>query len=318
MKNFLLITMFGLLLLSCNNSDDEVTLLLETSGSTTLTFTNGSDPIADAEIRVAYGGTSTTFETGNIFEEFTDENGNIQIGPLNSGSYQFRLSVGSQEYLYESFDIVSNQTTSKSFELESYRSSATFEVVNTNDIPLLNYYLVPSNVSISTVSSEDIISQSYLGSVSSQRILFESILSGTYALVVYADDEFTTLESDIYVSRDYEIQGEVLIPEILLVTGSDWVIQSTTDYYSGEEVDNAIFSFDFSADNTYVVNFGGGISYNGNYSYYGSSSITIYLDFPGDPLIGVYFFNSVRYTSEGQLIVDYYDYNYDRYLATFE
>ncbi|MEO1253283.1 MAG: hypothetical protein AAFY41_00170 [Bacteroidota bacterium] len=319
-RNFLLPLLLSLIIFSCGR--DEIDVSLDTSGTTVLNFKNGETPIANAEIRVS-DNSGSSFQIGNSFEGLTDENGNVRIGPLNTGTYFFRLNLGDLGFLIESFEIISGSSTQKSFDITQFTSNAEFEILNENDnfnFGTFSYYMVPTFLQVTGENNDQIIANSTAGSVLGGNIVFSNIVTGNYYLYVLADGELIRFGSfnSYFVQRDFDFSSSVTIPGSLTLIAENWNISNTVELFGGVTVSNVIRSVSFDSEEC-TFTFTDNSTYVNEYfiSTFSNGAIGIGLL---DGFVGRDDVNSIfdmEYTTEGVLQVDYRDDTFESYRATF-
>lgn len=238
---------------SCEeNSSSVIPVDVLSNSQIDLTFTENGEAVMGTEIRINI---DNYFENGNLFEGTTDENGLIEVGPLNLGVYYFQLNPQSNGFLTGSLQVTSSDT-SYFYELRDYQSSVSY-TTNSPGFYTTQMFLIPDQIVSSELSNSDKISASISGSLIDSQLTFENVLIGNYTLGVF--DEF----NGVYplhgskVTRDYDIQGSFNLDAYSLLNGTSWSTTSTTLLEDGSNVPDLITSISFSIE-TITLNFADG------------------------------------------------------------
>ncbi|MEM6736764.1 MAG: hypothetical protein AAF620_11920 [Bacteroidota bacterium] len=327
MKKITPLFITAVITLSCTNSDD-LNVVLDTSGVVTLSFVVSGSPIANSEIRVSTN-SQNFFQLGNVFEGFTDESGNITVGPLNVGTFYYRLDLGNKGFLIESFEVISGNSTNRDIDINQLSSRAEFEVENFNqnvDYSLVNYYLVSyylisNDVSITEDNNDEILANAIQGTFDTDKVAFESVVSGYYYLYFKVNAELMRAESffgPLFIQRDYDFSSSLTFPIDLVLMANSWDIIGSTDLTTGNTVSDAFSSVSFDFETTNFT-FSDGTTFSTEYSTstFSNGSIDISLDNTDINESFVWGILDVFYSANGDLRVVYYDQNFAYYMATF-
>lgn len=319
---YFLVAITLLTLVSCGK-DDDLNVVLNSSGSTVLTFTNGDTPFPTAEIRVSnFNGIGSNFQSNNLFEGELNEQGAITIGPLNPGSYYFRVDLGSQGFFTETFEVISGSTSARSFDLIDYSSKVELTATGLSNFTDGSFYLVSTQLRVDELEASEISSFAALGVINEEVITFDEVIMGSYRLVLEINDNLviiplTVFNNVIEVERDYDYEEEISIPADLVLQSENLTIQQTTEDQNSEEVEDVISSVSFN-ETEYTINFQDGSSHTGNYRAYTASdqSITVSLNNTYIYRDDFYWISSMSFSLlTGQLSVRYTNSNFDYFTA---
>ncbi|MEM6736763.1 MAG: hypothetical protein AAF620_11915 [Bacteroidota bacterium] len=325
MKNFTPLFITAVITLSCTNSDD-LNVVLDTSGVVTLNFVDSGSPIANSEIRVSTN-SQNFFQSGNVFEGLTDESGNITIGPLNVGTFYYRLDLGNKGFLIESFEVISGSSTSKDIDISQLSSRAEFEIENLAqalDYSLANYYLISyyltsNDISITEDNNDEILANAIKGTFDTDKVTFESVVSGYYYLYFEVNAELIRSESfysPLFVQRDYDFSSSFLFPVFTIL--SNWNITETKELFSDITANNDISSINFDSE-TITFTFSDNTTFSAEYSTnaFLNGSMNIFLDNTTVNGSFVRYILDIFYSTSGDLVIEYYGQNFEYYVATF-
>ncbi|MEM6736762.1 MAG: hypothetical protein AAF620_11910, partial [Bacteroidota bacterium] len=260
MKKITLLFIIAAITLSCTN--DDLNVALDTSGIVTLSFVDAASPIANSEIRVSKNSpgsfSQNAFQSGNAFEGLTDENGNVTVGPLNAGIYYYRLDLGTKGFLMESFEVISGSSTSKSTDISQFISQGELEIDNLDqsfNYNSVNYYLISNSLTTTNNDSEGILENAIRGVFDTDKIVFESVMSGYYYLYFEVNAELIRSESfysPLFIQRDYDFSSSFTFPIDLVLMANSWDIIGSADLSTGNTVSDAFSSISFDLE---TINF---------------------------------------------------------------
>lgn len=315
MKRVLIILI--VLITACHNDE------LDTPGTVKLNFLNGNEPISNADISIVKLGQTIrpNFESGSVFDGTTDEEGSIEVGPFDPGDYLFRISISTHEFFTESFEILPGISDEKTLDLNKFYSNAQLEIKNfSEDLPYesFSYFLVPDYVPAS--EEETIREVSVEGVLSNGKILFSDLLVGSYRLLVEVNSQLYNYFGSSWVSirRDFDVVEKISLHRFFLLA-KDWNVSKTSFLTDGSSSTNDIESVNWSPEQL-TFNFSDNSTYTSNYSFvmWENNSLKIELFDKRLNREDVYNINSIIFTKEGNLEIEYVDQNNSEYLVEFE
>ncbi len=230
MKEFkLFVPVLSLFVLASCNSDDGIGTPVAddpTAGYAELSFTNGSNAIASADLRVAAAEVGSDFDTNNLFEGQTNDEGSAVVGPFHPGHYMLRLDAGTSGFLYEAFQVLDTDTLRFNYDIPNYASTVFIEFDPVPDFYTTSMYLVPGELTSINIPTNVQMQNANPASISNGTITFHNAIFDTYQLGVFSNDEFFPSRS-ITVFRDHDTQLTASLDAHLLLVGSSWTTQST-------------------------------------------------------------------------------------------
>ncbi|MEM0942298.1 MAG: hypothetical protein AAGI25_21280, partial [Bacteroidota bacterium] len=294
------------------------------SGVVVLNFVNSASPIANSEIRVSKNSQSP-FQSGNTFEGLTDESGNVTIGPLNAGIYYYRLDLGTKGFLMESFEVISGSSTGRSIDISQFISQGKLEIDNLDqsfNYNSVNYYLISSSITTTNNDSEGILENAIRGVFDTDKIVFESVVSGYYYLYFEVNAELIRSESfysPLFIQRDYDFSSSFTFPIDLVLMVNSWDIIGSADLSTGNTVNDAFSSISFDLETiNFIFNDSTTFSTEYSTSTFPNGSTDIFLDNTTVDGSLVWRILDVFYLANGDLTVEYYDQNFNDHVATFK
>ena len=239
---FILIAPLALLIASCHT--DNTHAVVPQDGQVRLTFINGSDPIADAEVKINHSA-FPSFDQPSIFEGTTDANGVIEVPALTAGQFQFRVPTTSG-FFYGNFQVIAGQEMENTYDVVDYASTVSFNVEGAPDFKTGDYYLFPTGTSYQDFSNEDIIANSIHGSLENGVLTFSQVLPDHYWLLAPLGTSMVAIESGVLVSDRFNSSRPTSIGGELILTGESWTVSETVSIGNAEVVDNEITGIRFS------------------------------------------------------------------------
>lgn len=324
-----------LLLMGCTEE-----VLIGTSGTIELTFSERNTPLANVEISItAAPGNDLNRRNENnevpIFKGTTNEEGLINIDPLTAGHYEFKL-LTNQGILYGEFQVIAGQVVTRTIDISDYYASLTI------DIPILpaskssSFYLLPSSFDPQSMTDTDIRQHSITATMSNNTLAINNILAGDYVLLVDVNGVLESVQGNyanlIALDSRFDVSYTLDfydLPVTYFLDGEQWNENATLDG-SGTVTSGPITSVNFTG-NTCTFTFLDGSTAERNFSYSltGGSDITrmtIFLSGGGDgttplnpPTVGTIQTMTIDFTNDFQMDLLYYNQDFSSsYSATLD
>jgi len=213
-NSFLLTVLIALLFVSCEKNPDNITVTLNQSGTLKVKVTDDSHNA----VSKAYLSIFSRINDGytRIYNDSTDASGNLDVGKLLEGTYEYYVWVKKTNRVYSSheyFQVIAGDK--KLIEVNPFLNvgNVTVSIVNINNVPLtgVNVALIPhprfSNVNY---TYENLMAEAYFtGAVDSKGLIrIEKIPTGQeYSILIYRtsnDFEYPNYNNTVYVMREME------------------------------------------------------------------------------------------------------------------
>jgi hypothetical protein len=215
MKNsFLSTVMIALLFISCEKNPDNITVTINQSGTLKVKVTDDShNGVSKARLFI-YSRVNDGFN--RIYYDSTDASGNLDVGKLLEGTYEFYLWVIKDNRTYnthEYFQVIAGNE--KIIEVNPFLNvgSVTVSIVNVNNEPVtgVNVALIPHpNFSNVNYIYDNLLKEAYFkGAVDSKgSVRIEKIpAEWEYSVLVYRSStefEYPTYNNYVYAIREQE------------------------------------------------------------------------------------------------------------------
>lgn len=212
-SSILSVVLIALLFISCEKNPDNITVTIINSGTLKVKVTdNSNNGVAKAKLSV-YSRVNDGYD--RIFYDSTDASGNLDVGKLLEGSYEFYLWVKKDNRIYNSrgyFQVIAGNE--KIIEVNPFRNvgNVTVSIVNTNNEPItgVNVALIPhpkfSNVNY---TFESLLQEAYFTGVvnSNGSVRIEKIPADwEYSVLIYrSSSEYEySFSNYVYAIREEE------------------------------------------------------------------------------------------------------------------
>jgi|SRR5690554_499351 len=211
---FLLVA-FSLLLASCEKDSDNLTVLLNQSGTLSIKVVDSSqNGFKGAKVSIS----SSIPDGERIYYDSTDINGICDIGKVLQGQYEYYVYAEKDNKIYsysEYFQVIAGDD--KTIETNPFLNvgDARVRVVNINSEPItnINVALIPHpNYSNVDYYFQDLIDEAYaIGKTDSEGwVEFQNLPAGSkysmeYSVIAYYDSEnydYPTYNNYFYITRD--------------------------------------------------------------------------------------------------------------------
>lgn len=212
-SSILSVVLIALLFISCEKNPDNITVTIINSGTLKVKVTdNSNNGVAKAKLSV-YSRVNDGYD--RIFYDSTDASGNLDVGKLLEGSYEFYLWVKKDNRIYNSrgyFQVIAGNE--KIIEVNPFRNvgNVTVSIVNTNNEPItgVNVALIPhpkfSNINY---TFESLLQEAYFTGVvnSNGSVRIEKIPADwEYSVLIYrSSSEYEySFSNYVYAIREEE------------------------------------------------------------------------------------------------------------------
>lgn len=212
-SSILSVVLIALLFISCEKNPDNITVTIINSGTLKVKVTdNSNNGVAKAKLSV-YSRVNDGYD--RIFYDSTDASGNLDVGKLLEGSYEFYLWVKKDNRIYNSrgyFQVIAGNE--RIIEVNPFRNvgNVTVSIVNTNNEPItgVNVALIPhpkfSNINY---TFESLLQEAYFTGVvnSNGSVRIEKIPADwEYSVLIYrSSSEYEySFSNYVYAIREEE------------------------------------------------------------------------------------------------------------------
>jgi hypothetical protein len=296
-----------ILFFSCTKEDLTVTLI-QNGGLAIALVDDSSAPIPNGKITLRD-------YNGELDQQYTDENGNVDFGKLNISTYQVSVEVTYSELEYsfiKPIQVSSGVNKNVTININDFEGVLNVKIRDQNSGDLitisgLQIDLVPeSDELFQTTTDQEVIDLSVMNkNNSSGEVLFENVPSNVYWVIMSTSGEMLSAERITIEKDDVEYLSIFINPTSLIIAAKkNWTVSSMVyTYNQSVTADLPYSSIIFNTENgqvTMQMN-DGSADVTGYYYldyYYG---LQIYWDnYMGS-------WNTVSF-DENELVVEFYDY----------
>lgn len=226
----------SVLSVSCQKDDME-SITLKSSGNLAVTILNGEEPVANAELWLLNGATENEIDV-----VLTDEDGKIDFGKLNEGTYVLSLEIESPKYtrIYQEVQVISGESVSKVVQIGDYVGTYTVALFNwgTNEAVQedlgLGLAMIPENDAYHRSKSDEerialATAIEYFGAEG--QLVFEELPMADYNVFAVRGDSIISQVNEIEMNKLGELYWEysVKVVDEKLFNNTSWTVGSVKD-----------------------------------------------------------------------------------------
>jgi hypothetical protein len=206
MRNIALLYVLCLLMASCEKYPDNITVLLNQSGTLSVKVIDNNQN--------GYNGVVGIYSpVGRIYYDTTDANGMCSIGKVLQGQYEYFVVAEKDNKFYsysESFQVIAGDDKVINVNPFLNVGDARVKIINTNSEPISGVFVaaIPHpNYSNESYYFQDLIDEAYgIGKTDSEGwVIIEDMPVDTYSVLVFYDNDYydyTIYSNYFYVYRD--------------------------------------------------------------------------------------------------------------------